>query len=177
MIEPRRLVTVSGVLALGPVEAVMQSVTLTYETGEAPDMIDITADVAGAIEDLDLMFGTVIVFSQHTTAAIRLNENEGMLKRDIAAWLDRIVPKDAYYHHNDFAIRTENMTEDESPNGHSHIRHLVLGTSEIVPVVNGRLHLGQWQRLFLIELDRPRKREVLLHIFGAAPRVKVQEAK
>jgi thiamine phosphate synthase YjbQ (UPF0047 family) len=60
------------------------------------------------------------------------------------------------------------MHEDECPNGHSHCRHLVLGASETIPVIDGALALGQWQRLFMVELDKesPNPREVIIQIMG-----------
>ena len=60
------------------------------------------------------------------------------------------------------------MTPEECPNAHAHLQHLLLGASEAVPVVGGELWLGQWQRIFLVELDRPREREVLLQVVGYA---------
>ena len=58
------------------------------------------------------------------------------------------------------------MHPDESPNGHSHCQHLMLSTSETVPLVNGALQLGEWQSIFLIELDHPRDRRVTVNILG-----------
>ena len=55
---------------------------------------------------------------------------------------------------------------NEPENGHAHCRHLLLGASETVPVVDGRLHLGTWQRVFLVELDGPRRREVVVQVMG-----------
>lgn len=166
MSETLREVIGSSVIGMGPGELVMQNVQLKYQTGDGPWFHDITDDVKGVVEDLGLMIGMVHVFSRHTTAAIRLQENESMLKRDVEAWLERIAPRGHPYGHNDFEVRTENMTPDESPNGHAHIQHMVFGSSETIPVAGGELRLGGWQRVFLIELDRPRTREVALHIFG-----------
>jgi secondary thiamine-phosphate synthase enzyme len=81
-------------------------------------------------------------------------------------FLERIAPREGDYKHNDFVIRTANMTEDECPNGHAHCQHLLLGTSETIPIAEGELLLGQWQRIFLIELDRPREREVIVQVQG-----------
>jgi len=76
-------------------------------------------------------------------------------------------PPDATYRHNDFAIRTAHMHPDESPNGHAHCAHLLLGASETVPVQGGEMLLGTWQRIFLVELDGPRpRREVLVQMTG-----------
>ena len=58
------------------------------------------------------------------------------------------------------------MVEDEAPNGHAHCRHLFLGASEAIPIVDGRAALGRWQRVFLVELDGPRTRDVLVQVLG-----------
>lgn len=141
---------------------------LEFETSDAPQFIDITDDVAAVVADSGIVFGQVAIFSTHTTAAIKINENEPLLLRDMARTLRQIAPVNAYYEHNDFSRRTVNMNEDECANGHSHCQHLFLGTSECVPIVNGRMTLGQWQRVFLVELDHPRSRRVLVNVVGAA---------
>jgi secondary thiamine-phosphate synthase enzyme len=84
----------------------------------------------------------------------------------MACFLDRAAPREGEYRHNDFSIRTENMNEDECPNGHSHCQHLLLSASETVPICDGRVLLGRWQSVFLIELDRPREREVIIQVVG-----------
>ena len=113
--------------------------------------------------------GLVSVYSMHTTAAIKINEYEPLLMKDMEEFLCRIASPDAYYRHNDFEIRTVNMGEDEPPNGHAHCAHLLMSTSETLPIVDGQIQLGQWQRIFLLELDgtRPRKREVLVTVVAA----------
>jgi secondary thiamine-phosphate synthase enzyme len=140
---------------------------LDYETADAPEFIDITADVARIVEAAGITFGQVSVFSQHTTAAIKINENEPLLLRDMARTLRNFAPPNAYYEHNDFSRRTVNMNEDECANGHAHCQHLFLGASETVPVIDGRIALGTWQRVFLVELDHPRMRRVLVNVVGA----------
>ncbi len=115
----------------------------------------------------EVQSGFVVVFSKHTTAAIKINENEPLLLKDMEHFLERAASKDAYYGHNDFAIRTVHMHEDECPNGHAHCQHLMLGTSEMVPIMNGQMCFGSWQRIFLVELDIPRRRDVVVQIVGA----------
>ena len=84
-------------------------------------------------------------------------------------FLERNAPADSHYRHNDFRVRTVHMHDDESPNGHSHCLQLMLGTSESVPVADGELLLGTWQRIFLVELDGPRtSREVVIQALGAS---------
>jgi secondary thiamine-phosphate synthase enzyme len=110
--------------------------------------------------------GTATVFSRHTTAAVKINENEPLLLTDMCQRLSRIFPAEEYYRHNDWNIRTHNITPDEAPNGHSHCQHLLLATSETIPVMEGQLGLGRWQSIFLIELDRPLKRTVTVVVSG-----------
>jgi secondary thiamine-phosphate synthase enzyme len=140
--------------------------TLTYQTAVAPQFIDITEDVADAVRTSGVQNGLVVIFSTHTTAAIKINEYEPELLKDMARFLSDIAPVDRDYCHNNFDVRTVNMEEDECPNAHSHCQHLMLSTSETVPVVNGLLLLGRWQRIFLVELDRPKLRSVVLQILG-----------
>ena len=136
------------------------------ETTRAPEFIDITGEVIGLVRESGARDGLVSIYTKHTTAAIKINENEPLLLQDMEAFLERIAPRGAYYGHNDFSVRTVNMNEDECPNGHAHCNHLLLGTSETVPLIGGELQFGTYQRVFLIELDRPRLREVLITIVG-----------
>ena len=140
--------------------------SLTIRTDKGPQFIDITAGVAGLVQESSIQNGFAIVFTRHTTAAIRINENEPMLLRDMEEFLRKVAPSHAYYNHNDLSHRTTNMSDGEQPNGHSHCQQLLLGASEAIPIVAGQLFLGQWQRLFLIELDRGREREVVVQMVG-----------
>jgi len=133
---------------------------------DAPEFIDITASVLSVVEASGVEHGTVTIFSRHTTAAVKINENEPLLLQDMACFLERFAPREADYRHNDFEIRTANMTEDECPNGHAHCQHLLLSASETIPIVDGRASLGRWQSVFVIELDRPRDREIVVQVQG-----------
>lgn len=144
----------------------VKNFSLKVDTKDAPQLIDITDWVKGCVADSHIRNGMVLVYSRHTTAAVKINENEPLLIEDMAEFLERIAPRDAYYRHNDFTIRTVNMTEDESPNGHAHLQHLMLGCSETIPLVDGKIPFGQWQSIFFIELDHPRPREVMVQILG-----------
>ena len=132
----------------------------------AAEFIDITAEVKEFLEETGISEGSVLVFSRHTTAGIEINEHEPLLLRDMAYFLDKQAPKSSDYKHNDFVVRTANMTADECPNGHAHCQHLLLSSSETIPVAAKQLMLGKWQRIFLIELDRPRDREVVIQVQG-----------
>ncbi|MCY3692437.1 MAG: secondary thiamine-phosphate synthase enzyme YjbQ [Chloroflexota bacterium] len=144
----------------------VKNFSLKVDTKDAPQLIDITDWVKGCVADSHISNGMVLVYSRHTTAAVKINENEPLLIEDMAEFLERIAPRDAYYRHNDFSIRTVNMTEDESPNGHAHLQHLMLGCSETIPLIDGQIPFGQWQSIFFIELDHPRPREVMVQIVG-----------
>ncbi len=139
---------------------------LRVDTQKPTEFIDITAQVRTCVNEAGLSNGTVTVYSRHTTAAIKINENEPLLLQDMEDFLERVSPRFADYRHNDFTIRTVNMTEDECPNGHAHCQSLLLGTSETVPLIDGQLQLGRWQSVFLIELDHPRPREVVVQVMG-----------
>ncbi|GAC1638584.1 MAG: secondary thiamine-phosphate synthase enzyme YjbQ [Chloroflexota bacterium] len=137
-----------------------------FRTTHAPQFIDMTDDVAMAVSRSEVLNGIVTIFSQHTTAAIKINESEPELLKDMARFLEEVAPVDRDYHHNDFTVRTVNMTDDECPNAHSHCQHLLLSASENVPILDGRLALGRWQRIFLVELDRAKSRRVTVQILG-----------
>ena len=142
---------------------------LAFATAEPIQFLDITDDVARAVRSTGVQNGIVTVVSRHTTMAVRIQEDEPLLLEDLLSFLRRLAPANVHYQHNDFRIRTHHMHDDESPNGHSHCLQFLLGTSETVPVEDGELVLGQWQRIFLVELDGPRaRREVLIQTVGTA---------
>lgn len=142
--------------------------TLHVESTTAPEFIDITDRVEESVRQSQIRNGIAVVFSKHTTAAITIQENEPLLLVDLASLLERLAPRNAHYRHNDFSVRTVHMHENECPNGHSHCQHLTLGSSETVPVVDGKLAFGRWQRVFMVELDERgvQPREVLVQILG-----------
>jgi len=140
--------------------------TVSLESVKAPEFLDITENVIAAVAEAGITAGIAVVYSNHTTAAIKINEWEPLLLEDLERLLEHIAPRDGNYRHNDFAVRTVNMTEGESPNGHAHCQHLTLSTSESIPVVGGQLQLGTYQRVFFIELDCPRAREVTVQVMG-----------
>jgi secondary thiamine-phosphate synthase enzyme len=140
-----------------------QRTEFVFKTEYAPQFIDITDQVRSAVREAEVEDGIACVFSRHTTAAICINENEPCLIQDMEDFLRSIAPQGVYYRHNDFSIRTPILV-DESPNGHSHCCNLLLSASAILPVEDGELSLGTWQRIFLVELDCPRNREVSVKV-------------
>jgi isopentenyl-diphosphate Delta-isomerase len=137
---------------------------LFYATEAAGQFLDITDDVAALVRRSGVRNGLVAICSSHTTAAIRVNENEPLLLEDFRRLLDRLVPA-GNFEHDDLSQRV-GVPLDEPINGHAHCRHLLLSTSESLPVTNGALPLGPYQRIFLIELCSPRRREVQVQVVG-----------
>jgi secondary thiamine-phosphate synthase enzyme len=129
---------------------------------------DITNEIESLIKKHGFKNGFVLVFSKHTTLAIRVNEKESGIFADTENFLSETLPHDKYYEHNDFDIRTENLVCDgECVNGDSHIKHMLLGASETLPVVDGVIQFGTWQKILAIELDGPRKnREISINFLG-----------
>ena len=139
---------------------------LQLSTKRAPEFIDITDWVCQCVSKSKVSNGFVVVYSKHTTAAIKINENEPLLLDDMGKFLEKICPRHGEYDHNNFEIRTVNMTADESPNGHAHLQHLMLGSSETIPLIEGSMQFGPYQSIFFIELDHARSREVMVQIVG-----------
>ena len=115
-------------------------------------IIDISNDIVAILNEINgenkinkVNNGIVNIFTKHSTSAIRVNENEKGLLLDFEKVLkDAVKEKDNYKH--DFIDN----------NAASHIRAFLLGSSETIPIVDGRLDLGTWQSIFFIELDGPR---------------------
>ncbi len=140
---------------------------LRITTGGSFDVIDVTADVEKVLLASGIEEGVALVYSKHTTCGVVINEKETGLLSDIHKTLCEIVPEHGVYLHNDWDVRTENMHEDEAPNAHAHIRHLLAGrSSECVPVSAGALDMGVWQRIMVVEFDCARDREILIQVSG-----------
>lgn len=138
--------------------------TFKIQTERGPQFIDITSRVRDAISEANLTNGSALIFTRHTTAAVRVNENCPHLIQDMEDMLTKIAPPGGEYRHNVFAHSPP--LNYEVPNAHSHCQHLLLGASETIPVVDGELLCGQWQSIFLVELDHAREREVIVQLMG-----------
>jgi thiamine phosphate synthase YjbQ (UPF0047 family) len=95
---------------------------LCFQTGDAPDFTDVTAVVTDAVRRSGIGDGTLVVFCQHTSAGLLLNEHEHGLYEDLRRTLDDLAPADRYWAHDDLTRRWQNLQRDEPPNGHSHVR-------------------------------------------------------
>jgi len=116
---------------------------------------DITSCIVPTIKK-----GFCVLHSMHTTCGLAILENESLLKKDMEAFLERLAPKCGIYAHDDIAKR--DVPPDERINGFSHIRSMLFPTSLLIPIENKKLVLGQWQVVFLIELDPQRERTIYI---------------
>ena len=132
-------------------------------------MRDITDEVSEAVRESGIRDGIVCVYSPHTTCCVRVNEFEAGFLDDFAGLLRKLVPSDGYYAHDDWDRRTENLYKEDmdAGNGHAHCMSMLLGSAgESIPVQNGELCLGTWQRVLFLELDRERERRWIVQVVG-----------
>jgi secondary thiamine-phosphate synthase enzyme len=123
------------------------------------DIIDITLQAAEAVADSGVKTGTATLFVVGSTAGITTTEYEpGLVRHDIKAAFEKIAPQNGQYRH-------EETWHDD--NGHAHVRATLLGPSLVVPIVDGKLTLGTWQQIILIDFDTsPRTRRIICQIIG-----------
>ncbi|MFH1183111.1 MAG: secondary thiamine-phosphate synthase enzyme YjbQ [Candidatus Moraniibacteriota bacterium] len=139
---------------------------ISLKTAATLEFIDITDKIQKALAKIKIKDGIVNIQSLHTTMAVLVNEAEPLLISDMKKTLEKIAPEKADYQHDDFTIRTVNMCDGECQNGHSHCKAICLSTSQMLNILNSKLQLGQWQRVFAVELDRARSRKIALQIIG-----------
>lgn len=121
------------------------------KTSEREELVEITREVEEAVREAGMKDGVATVFCPHTTAAITINENaDPDVRRDVSAFLRRLIPRDASFRHAE-------------GNSDSHIKTVLTGPSTQVIVSGGQLMLGTWQGIYLCEFDGPRRREVWIH--------------
>ena len=140
---------------------------LAIQTGGPFRCHDITVELQAFVERSGVADGLLVAAGQHTTTALVVNEAEERLLADIATFFAQLVPADRPYLHNDLHLRP-GIPADEPRNAHSHLIALMLGNHLSLPVLAGRLGLGRYQSVLLVELDGPRRREVLLQLTGAS---------
>lgn len=129
------------------------------------EFIDITDKVQDIIEKSGIREGNALVYTPHTTMSIIINQNEPMLIQDFMRVLYKLVPMDDRYSHDLFELK-KNSTSDGRSNGHSHCKAMLMGTSQTIPLEKGKLILNETQRIFAVEFDGARKRDVLVQILG-----------
>jgi secondary thiamine-phosphate synthase enzyme len=131
---------------------------LRLSTRGDDDVIDLTPEILALAQKYGLREGQVLVFVSGSTAGITTIEYESGLLEDLPAAFERIAPRDARYAHHE---------RWHDGNGHSHVRASLLGPSLTVPVSQGRLLLGTWQQVVLVDFDnRPRERHLVVQLQG-----------
>ena len=132
---------------------------ITIKTRGNCDVINLTSQVQQAVDKSGIKDGAVIVFNIGSTAGITTTEYEpGLVNFDIAATFEKIAPANARYEH-------EETWHDD--NGHAHIQATLLGPSLSVPIIDGKLTLGTWQQIILVDFDtRARTRTVIFQIIS-----------
>ena len=137
------------------------------KTGGRLDTLDITHEVTETLAGSGVQEGSVLVFSPHTTCCVLLATPGPETREALEATLTRLAPEDAYYAHDDLAIRTENLVDDEPANAPAHIFQVMAGkASECIPVAGGELVLGPAQRVLFVELDSSRERRYCVQVLG-----------
>ncbi len=136
----------------------VQGGMLRLETPGNGHIVDITAGVASIVRTTEVERGIVTLFATGSTVAITTIEYEPGAVHDLQALLDRLIPAAGDYEHNRL---------NHDTNAHAHLRAAIIGPSESVPLVDGRLVLGTWQQLVLIDFDdRPRQRQVTVQVLS-----------
>lgn len=128
--------------------------TIPVSTDARLETVDVTDRIADAVPD-DVAAGTCTVFSQHTTAAVLVNEDEPRLRDDVESFLADLVPDEGHRH------------DELDGNADSHLRAALVGPDATIPVRDGSLALGTWQSVFLLECDGPRRRELVVTVTRA----------
>ena len=136
----------------------VQGGMLRLETPGNGDIVDITEGVARVAATSGVERGIITVFATGSTVAVTTMEHEPGGVHDLQQLLDRLIPAQGDYEHNRL---------NHDTNAHAHLRAAVIGPSETIPLVDGRLALGTWQQLVLIDFDdRPRTRTVTVQVLS-----------
>jgi len=131
---------------------------LRFSTEGDGDVMDLTEGIESILEAAGVDTGVVSVFVPGSTAAVTTMEFEPGGVQDLRVTLDRLIPSRGDYEHNRL---------NHDTNSHAHIKAAIVGPSETVPVREGRLALGTWQQVVLVDFDdRPRERTVVVQVVG-----------
>jgi secondary thiamine-phosphate synthase enzyme len=137
------------------------SKTIEVKTSERTELINVTDDIRSFVEAAGVTDGHIQVSVLHTTAGIFINEWQDALLTDMKAIIEKVVPQDMYYKHNDLQF-----SDCDKSNAHSHLRNIVLGHCLTIPISQSRMVLGRWQTVIFSEFDGPNQRKVFLQVFG-----------
>ena len=135
--------------------------TIEVRTEENQQFVDITKGIRDVLNRGAIRNGTLVANSLHTTTAIFVNEFQSALVDDLAALLQKLVPRRDGYFHDD-----PRYSDCDRANAHAHLRAMLLGRSVSLAVADGEPLLGQYQSIILAELDGPRERRVQVQVVG-----------
>ena len=124
---------------------------ISVRTDKKRQIVDITSDVKDVVSQLKIDEGIAIIFVKHTTCALMISEIEDALERDILQYFEKEGPKGPFSHSHGGQSHTP-----------SHILSAIIGQSVSIPIKNGQMLLGTWQRVCLAEFDGPREREIII---------------
>jgi secondary thiamine-phosphate synthase enzyme len=137
------------------------SKTIEVKTSERTELINVTDEIGSFVEATGVTDGHIQVSVLHTTAGIFINEWQDALLTDMKSIIEKVVPQDMYYKHNDLEF-----SDCDKSNAHSHLRNIVLGHCLTVPISQSQIVLGRWQTIIFSEFDGPNQRKVFLQVFG-----------
>jgi len=129
---------------------------MTFNTKKHREYINITPEVAKAVDESGIREGMVLVSAMHITAGVFVNDNEPGLHQDIDEWLETLAPfrRDYRHHHTG------------ETNGDAHLKNLLVHHQVILPITMGKLDLGPWQAIFYAEFDGQRPKRMVIKIIG-----------
>jgi secondary thiamine-phosphate synthase enzyme len=131
---------------------------LTETTNGFCDIIDITAKITAQVRNAEIKDGLLTLFVSGSTASLTTIEHEPGLVQDLKEFIEKLIPSNRRYHHDD---------RWGDNNGFSHLRAALFGPSLQIPIRDGRLVLGTWQQIILLDFDnRPRTREIVVQLIG-----------
>lgn len=129
---------------------------LWFETKKHREYINITPKVEQLVKKSGIQEGMALVSAMHITAGIYINDAENGLIQDIDEWLEKLCPyREDYRHHH-----------TGETNGDSHLKNLLIGHQQVVPVTAGKLDLGTWEQIYYAEFDGQRRKRVIVKIMG-----------
>ncbi len=136
----------------------MKSLTeyLTFHSREHREYVHITPQVESIVRQSGVKDGIVLVSAMHITAGVYVNDHEDGLIEDIDEWLEKLAPFNPNYKHH----------QTGEDNGDSHLKAILVHHQVILPITNGKLDLGTWQRVFYAEFDGQRNKRVLVKVMG-----------
>jgi len=129
---------------------------MTFNTKKRREFINITRDIDKALQKSGIKEGMILDSAMHITSGVFVNDAEPGLHKDIEEWLLKLIPEGHdYYHH-----RTGEV------NGDAHLRNILIGHQITIPVTDGKLDLGQWQKVFYAEFDGQRSKRLVIKVMG-----------